>query len=163
MDSGVKIIVDIKEAEKLFDSLDFKTQTNVLKSAIRNALAPITKQAQQNFANEFNSKGPAYESLGLQMFRKGLGGATGARIAKRAGMMINAKGKWQRNQWIGYYARWLDLGTGMRTTRKGASRGKLKPSLFFNSVAYSRQDKAMDDLSNSVIAILNKQIKAGKI
>ena len=149
MSNGVRVIVDISEAEKLFDSLDVRKQNNIIRSAIRKSLTPILQASKDAFKSEFDTHaGKAYDSLGLQMFRRGLGAAIGARVNKKH---------------TGYYPRFLDLGTKQRFKKSGATTGKIHPSLFFNSNASAKDGKAAEDLADSIIWALNKQIKAGKI
>ena len=149
METGLKFIADISQAQALFDNLDINKQKNIIRAAIRNAMAPVLSGARSNFKTDFeNRTGKAFDSLGLQMYRRGLGAAVGARLS---------------GGHRGFYAKFLDIGTKQRFKKSGATTGKIHPSLFFNENAAAKMGKATEDLADSVIFILNKQIKAGKI
>jgi len=147
-----QIVVNTAQAEALFDSLNINKQKNILRSAIRKAINPVLQEAKSNFKNEFQTHtGEGFKSLGLQMYRKRIGVAVGARI---------------KAPFKGYYARFLDTGTKERFRKVAGgkvSTGKIKPSLFFNSAASARQGQAGKDLETGVIAALNKAINSGRI
>ena len=146
---SVQLIVNTQQAAQLFDNLDIKKQSNILRAAVRRALKPVLQDAQSNFSGDFQKNtGEGYRSLGVSMYRKNIGGAVGARI---------------NGTFNGYYAKFLDTGTRARFRKDGTSTGKINPSLFFNSAAASREGKAGEDLANGVIAALNKAIQGGKI
>lgn len=144
-----QLIVNTQEAVQLFDSLDIRKQSNILRVAVRNALKPILNEAQSNFASDFQKNtGEGYRSLGISMYRKLIGGVVGARIS---------------GNFNGFYAKFLDKGTKARFRKNGASTGKINPTAFFSSPAYGREGQAGEDLANGVIAALNKAIQKGKI
>lgn len=148
--SNTQMVVDIRQAEQLFANLAINKQKNVLRSAVRKAINPALQEAKRNFKSDFaQGTGGGFASLGLQMYRRQIGAAIGARISG---------GK------KGWYARFLDTGTKERFQKKtGKSTGKINPSLFFNSVASARQGQAGSDLETAVIWALNKAISRGVI
>lgn len=144
MSNNVQFIVDTKQAEEVFNSLNIKKQSNILRVAIRNVLTPVLKEAQSNIIGDFQrDSGDAYKSLGISLYRKNIGGAVGARI--------NGANN-------GFYAKFLDMGTAPRIRKKGGETGKLNPSLFFSAPAQEREGSAGVDLANGVIFALNKAI-----
>ena len=170
-------VVDIRDAERLFNLLEVKQQKNVLRSAIRHALKPILRETQANFKADFGTDGTGggYKSLGVSMFRKSIGGTVGARLNSLAGELTKSKnyrlsnpGKsYVTQKYKGYYARYLDIGTAprfMKTNKTGKGyRGRLKPSLFFSDPAFKREGKAAEDLANGVIYALDYAATHGRI
>ena len=148
-DGSLQVIVNTQQAAQLFDNLNVKQQSNILRAAVRRALKPVLQESQSNFSGDFQKNtGEGYRALGVAMYRKNIGGAVGARTT---------------GNFNGYYDKFLDTGTKARFRKNGASTGKINPSLFFNSPASSRVNKAGDDLANGVIAALNKAIERGRI
>lgn len=143
------LIVDIHQALNLFDSLEYKKQRNILNSALRGVMAPIMTQAKASFSSSFRKRtGQGVRSIGSMLYRRSTGIAGGARV----------KGTFK-----GYYGRFLDQGTVQRYRKNGASTGKLKPSLWFQSVGASKSGQAGRELETAVIAALNKAINKGSI
>jgi len=137
-------ILGVNNLGQQFDELSIRLQKDITKKAFRKASRPVINDARRALKasqstnaskrHNYDITGNTSKSLGLKVFRSGLGIIIGARVT---------------GGYKGYLAHILDKGTELRTTRRG-NRGKIKANYFFTSQLLQQESRIISDI-NSIV------------
>ena len=151
------VTVDDKEIIKALSNLSFKQMNKAYRNGMKKALDPILKQTKQNLRNSGirNVNKPYIGKNG----KKYISMLQGVKTSVYIGDTEDSYGKVHIMK--EFRLKWFEKGTQLRKTRKGYSRGDIKPKWFFATAVRQRQNEAINNLDenirNSIIQVWNKK------
>lgn len=143
MDSELKF-ENIKDLENLLDELIPSVRNSIIKNALRKSARQILNQAKRNFKSvkkgtSRNNYKDFNKSFKVKFKKDGMGVVLGSDY---------------------YKSLWLEKGTKDRYTRKkGAYRGSIEPTKFFENAVNQEKGNVEKELGKSVIDSLNKTVQ----
>ncbi len=138
-------ILGVNNINQQFDQLTIRLQKDITKKAFRKASRPIISESRRNLKASqasnsskrhfYDITGNTSKSLGLKVFKSGLGIIIGAKVT---------------GGYKGYLAHIIDNGTTTRRTSRGSNRGKINASNFFTSTLQQQQGNIISDVNRII-------------
>lgn len=157
---GYRVDVDVDKVNRLLTQLNDREAKKAIKSAIKKSALIIRKQAQQNLTSSLPStktsatkNGIAYKPLKNEINISVYRNASGARID-----LLDKRKKNSR----AYVLRFIELGTDIRATNKGANRGNMNAYYFFKDAVNAKKTEAENSLEQNILDAINKIVSNNK-
>lgn len=149
--------VDDRKVLEALSSLSPKKLNSAYNKGIKKALEPIVKETKRNLRKSGvkNVNKPYVSPKTHKVYKSML---QGVKASADAGNKENPYGK--AHIMGEFRLRWMEKGTVLRKTKKGASRGRIAPRWFFKPAVESKQEESMrtldDNIRESIIKLWEK-------
>lgn len=141
--ASYRVEVDVKQVNELLSRLNDKEAKKAIKSAIRKSALIIRKQAQSNWISACPDGERLAKEINIAVYRN----ASGARVD-----LLDKRKKGSKQ----FVLKFFNSGTQERATKKGANRGIINATYFFNNAVESKKDEAEKSLNENIINAIAK-------
>lgn len=143
--ASYRVEVDVERVNKLLARLNDKEAKKAIKSALRKSASIIRKEAQKNWVASVPNGAHMKKEINIAVYRN----ASGARIDLLDKRRKNSKQ---------FTLKFFNSGTGDRRTkgRKGANRGKINATNFFDNAVSTQKGNSEKSLDSNIINAIMK-------
>lgn len=147
--SNISIEVDASRVLKMFEQMEYKHQKQTYRTALRKASSILVKQTRSNLRAIIG------RSISKKSAKTGKSMSSGVRVSvdrEATQATVHIMGD--------YRLKWFEKGTVPRQTKKGYSRGQMKPTYFFRQAQDQTEDQIFDEMGTTILeSILKVQSK----
>lgn len=143
--ASYRVEVDVERVNKLLASLNDKEAKQAIKSALRKSASIIRKEAQKNWVASVPNGAKMKKEINIAVYRN----ASGARID-----LLDKRRKDSKQ----FTLKFFNSGTIERATRKGAKRGAIRATNFFNNAVITQKGNAEKSLESNIINAITKVV-----